>query len=191
MQEDIGDFQLKEEINYIPQFKHEPSCSDGSVPEYATSVINGSSLKRRRTEYENYNNDSQLHVPSYAYPAKFSSFVIPEQRSYTQSISRTFLSIRHTPYIYHTEEFKSKGCTMYAPLNDDIMINASTIDQISFESDQFFLTDGRGNYVGAKQGNAIHLWRFDCSTRRLYISRSILFLREQEFIDIRNQMEYL
>lgn len=28
-------------------------------------------------------------------------------------------------------------------------------------------------------GNAIHLWRYDTSTKRLFISQSVLFLREQ------------
>lgn len=45
---------------------------------------------------------------------------------------------------------------MYLPLCEDIMINTHNIEQISFETDQFFLADEKGNYVGAKSGKYWH-----------------------------------
>ncbi|KAH7970427.1 hypothetical protein HPB49_006752 [Dermacentor silvarum] len=65
-------------------------------------------------------------------------------------IGRSFLTIRHNASVFHTEEWKPRGCTMYLPLTQDVMINMRCIDQVSFESDQFFLADGKGNYIGAK-----------------------------------------
>nr|XP_042908897.1 uncharacterized protein LOC107443204 isoform X2 [Parasteatoda tepidariorum] len=109
----------------------------------------------------------------------------------TSKLTKNFLSIRHNCYIYHTEDWKPKGCTMYLPLREDIMINTQNIEQISFENDQFFLADEKGNYVGAKPGNAVHFWRFDGSMRKLYISRSILFLKDQDYQDLQVQLDNL
>lgn len=106
-------------------------------------------------------------------------------------IGRSFLTIRHNASVFHTEEWKPRGCTMYLPLTQDVMINMRCIDQVSFESDQFFLADGKGNYIGAKSGHAIHLWRYDHSTKRLFISQSVLFLREQDHREVLEQLEYL
>ncbi|KAH9382928.1 hypothetical protein HPB48_023560 [Haemaphysalis longicornis] len=92
---------------------------------------------------------------------------------------RSFLTIRHNASVFHTEEWKPRGCTMYLPLTQDVMINTRCIDQLSFETDQFFLADGKGNYIGAKSGHAIHMWRYDPASKRLFISQSVLFLREQ------------
>lgn len=164
-------------MNCAPQIKNEPESSEGT--EYLSDIINGSSLKRRRTE-----DYDEIQM---ACSAKLSNFVIPQQRSLMPGHS--FLHIRHTPFVYQTEDWKPKGCTMYLPLVEDVMVNTRNIEQISFETDQFFLADDKGNYVGAKPGNAIHLWRYDLQSRNLYISRSILFLKEQEFGDIRAQLE--
>ncbi|KAH9367025.1 hypothetical protein HPB48_021384 [Haemaphysalis longicornis] len=76
---------------------------------------------------------------------------------------------------------------MYLPLTQDVMINTRCIDQLSFETDQFFLADGKGNYIGAKSGHAIHMWRYDPASKRLFISQSVLFLREQ-CVDSRCQL---
>lgn len=40
-------------------------------------------------------------------------------------------------------------------------------------------------------GNAVHLWRFDPTTRKLYISRSILFLKEQVCLSLYCQTDAL
>ncbi|XP_023231833.1 uncharacterized protein LOC111631759 isoform X1 [Centruroides sculpturatus] len=140
-----------------------------------------SNLKRRRTdEYEEMG----------MYPTnKLGNIIYSEPRGYASM--KTFLMIRHNPFVYHTEDWKPRGCTMYLPLTEDIMINSRNIEQISFETDQFFLADEKGNYMGAKPGNAIHLWRFDPSTRKLYISRSVLFLKEQDYREVQIQLEAL
>lgn len=104
---------------------------------------------------------------------------------------RSFLTIRHNASVFHTEEWKPRGCTMYLPLTQDVMINTRCIDQLSFETDQFFLADGKGNYIGAKSGHAIHMWRYDPASKRLFISQSVLFLREQDHREVLDQLEYL
>lgn len=172
-------------MNYT-QIKQETLTGDADVQ----SAFNGSSLKRRRTdEYDD------IHMTS---PSKMGHLIMPaEHRSYgsgataIKSSGKTFLHIHHSPFVYQTEDWLPKGCTMYLPLSEDVMVNTRNIEQISFESDQFFLADEKGNYVGAKPGNAIHLWRFDTASRKLYISRSILFLKDQEYQDIRNQLDQL
>ncbi|XP_064477101.1 uncharacterized protein LOC135390990 isoform X2 [Ornithodoros turicata] len=105
--------------------------------------------------------------------------------------ARTFLTVRHNSYVFHTEEWKPRGCSMYLPLTQDVMLNMRHIEQVSFENDQFFLADGKGNYAGAKTGNAIHLWRLDPNTRKLYVSRSLLFLREQDYREVQLQLASL
>ncbi|GFY76137.1 uncharacterized protein TNIN_154851 [Trichonephila inaurata madagascariensis] len=139
-----------------------------------TTYHTQSSLKRPRTE-------DYPDIGIYS-SNKLSNYICSESRSYSRA--KTFLTVRHNSYVYHTEEWKPKGCTMYLPLCEDIMINTQNIEQISFESDQFFLADEKGNYVGAKPGNAVHLWRFDPTSRKLYISRSILFLKDQNSVSL-------
>ncbi|XP_042145325.1 uncharacterized protein LOC8052984 isoform X2 [Ixodes scapularis] len=115
----------------------------------------------------------------------------PSDPQRSSRAGRSFLTIRHNASVYHTEEWKPRGCTMYLPLSQDVMINTRNVDQLSFENDQFFLADGKGNYIGAKSGNAIHFWRYDTSTKRLFISQSILFLREQDHREALEQLEWL
>ncbi|PRD29977.1 UNVERIFIED_CONTAM: hypothetical protein NCL1_27794 [Trichonephila clavipes] len=189
-----------------------------------TTYHTQSSLKRPRTE-------DYPDIGIYS-SNKLSNYICSESRSYSRA--KTFLTVRHNSYVYHTEEWKPKGCTMYLPLCEDIMINTQNIEQISFESDQFFLADEKGNYVGAKPvknlkqehlnfkyhnfkcarfncvakmmiysvssieynrfsylGNAVHLWRFDPTSRKLYISRSILFLKDQDYQDVQFQLDNL
>ncbi|KAG8189023.1 hypothetical protein JTE90_025466 [Oedothorax gibbosus] len=151
----------------------EPTNDDNNNAPYESQ----NSFKRRRTE-----DYSELGM----YSNKLSNYLCTESRNYFRS--KTFLSVRHNSYVYHTEEWKPKGCTMYLPLCEDIMINTHNIEQMSFETDQFFLADEKGNYVGAKPGNAVHLWRFDSTMKKLYISRSILFLKEQDYHDVQFQL---
>ncbi|UYV64745.1 hypothetical protein LAZ67_3001842 [Cordylochernes scorpioides] len=146
----------------------------------------GGALKRRRTEEE--------EMYPHMFPVVRTNY--PQVQIDCVSTGRTFLSIQHNSHTYHTEEWKPRGCTMYLPLREDILINTRNIEQISFEVDQFFLADDKGNYVGAKpvhdsHGNALHLWRFDPSCRKLYISRSVLFLREMDYRVLQNQLEQL
>ena len=50
------------------------------------------------------------------------------------------------------------------------MINTQNIEQISFECDQFFLADEKGNYVGAKPGGIIFIYQY------FYTKHIILFI---------------
>jgi len=192
-------------MNY-PQIKQEQLSADpegGNANVVLANSFNGTGLKRRRTD-----EGGQCEDIAMTSPAKIGSLIITNNERTASCIQqhnasqinvahlknptgKTFLHIQHSPCIYQTEDWKPKGCTMYLPLSEDVMVNTRNIEQISFESDQFFLADEKGNYVGAKPGNAIHLWRFDLATRKLYISRSILFLKEQEYKDIRLQLEVL
>lgn len=102
---------------------------------------------------------------------------------------RTFLTIRPSQYVYQSQEWKCNGVTLYRLLTSDIMINVHRIDQISFESGQFFLASLKGLCTGAKSGHAIHLWRYGAVQRKLYISQSILFLREQDYREALTQLQ--
>ncbi|GIZ02725.1 uncharacterized protein CEXT_805832 [Caerostris extrusa] len=148
-----------EKLNYnIPLVSSDvvgvPTNGDNVNTAYHTQ----GSLKRPRTE-----DYSEIGMYS---SNKLSNYICSDSRSYSRA--KTFLTVRHNNYIYHTEEWKPKGCTMYLPLSDE-----------------------KGNYVGAKPGNAVHLWRFDPASRKLYISRSILFLKEQDYQDVQFQLDNL
>ncbi|XP_054714275.1 uncharacterized protein LOC129223919 [Uloborus diversus] len=171
-----------DKLNYgLPLMSPENVVGVSTNGEKVDTAYSQGSLKRPRTEEY-----SDVGVYS---TGKMSQYMYSEGRSYSKS--KTFLSIRCNNFVYHTEDWKPKGCTMYLPLREDIMINTQNIEQISFETDQFFLADEKGNYVGAKPGNAIHLWRFDPSTKKLYISRSVLFLKEQDYQDVQFQLDNL
>ncbi|XP_035208781.1 uncharacterized protein LOC118183374 isoform X2 [Stegodyphus dumicola] len=172
-------FFKQDKLNYgLPLVSHEGVgvSTNGNNTQYHQG-----SLKRPRTE-------DYPEIGVYQ-SNKLSSYICTDSRGYSKS--KTFLSVRHNNYVYHTEDWKPKGCTMYLPLREDIMINVQNIEQISFESDQFFLADEKGNYVGAKSGHAVHLWRFDSTLRKLYISRSILFLKDQDFQEVQVQLDNL
>lgn len=104
---------------------------------------------------------------------------------------RGFLAIRHGASVFQTEELKPRGCTLYHPLTNDMMINVLNVDQLSFESGQFFLADAKGLYIGAKSGHAIHFWRYGNVSRKLFVSQSILFLKEEDYIGVLQQLDYI
>lgn len=97
------------------------------------------------------------------------------------SLGHRYLTIRRGAYVYQTEEWQPMSLSLYSPLEHDIMINTRTISQLSYEGNYFFLADSYGKYRGSKSGNAVHFWRHDYTTRKLYIAQSVLFLREQDF----------
>lgn len=104
---------------------------------------------------------------------------------------RGFLAIRHSASVFQTEELKPRGCTLYHPLMNDMMINVLSVDQLSFESGQFFLADAKGYYTGAKSGHAIHLWRYSNVSKRLFVSQSVLFLKEEDYMGVLQQLDYI
>ncbi|XP_075550631.1 uncharacterized protein LOC142584361 [Dermacentor variabilis] len=104
---------------------------------------------------------------------------------------RGFLAIRHSKSVFQTEEWKPRGRSLYKPLTNDMMINALSVDQLSFESGQFFLADGTGNYAGAKSGHAIHFWRYNNVEKRLFVSQSVFFLNEEDYTGVLEQLEYI
>ncbi|KAH6928640.1 hypothetical protein HPB50_018161 [Hyalomma asiaticum] len=104
---------------------------------------------------------------------------------------RGFLAIRHSASVFQTEEWKAGGNTLYRPLTNDMMINALSVDQLSFESGQFFLANAKGNYSGAKSGHAIHFWRYNNVSKRLFVSQSVLFLKEEDYMGVLEQLEYI
>ncbi|GIZ02723.1 uncharacterized protein CEXT_805831 [Caerostris extrusa] len=144
-----------EKLNYnIPLVSSDvvgvPTNGDNVNTAYHTQ----GSLKRPRTE-----DYSEIGMYS---SNKLSNYICSDSRSYSRA--KTFLTVRHNNYIYHTEEWKPKGCTM----------------KLCWCKTWF-------SYLG----NAVHLWRFDPASRKLYISRSILFLKEQDYQDVQFQLDNL
>ena len=68
---------------------------------------------------------------------------------------RRFVPLTGCDKIYHSENVKPKGETMYRPLAEDILINMNNIEQVSFGKGTFFLGDFSGNYVRTGQGKQI------------------------------------
>lgn len=113
-------------------------------------------------------------------PRQPTSSTAPD-RDLCASLGHRYLTIRRGAYVYQTEDWQPMSMTLYIPLEQDIMINTRTINQLSYESNYFFIGDSYGNYRGTKSGNAVHLWRLDFTTKKLYIAQSILFIRDQDF----------
>ncbi|KAH7938476.1 hypothetical protein HPB49_024095 [Dermacentor silvarum] len=131
--------------------------------------------------------------PAILQAGKGTSFVpgSAERQQRCPRFGRGFLAIRHSASVFQTEEWKPRGRTLYQPLTNDMMINALSVDQLSFESGQFFLADGKGNYAGAKSGHAIHFWRYNNVDKRLFVSQSVFFLNEEDYTGVLEQLEYI
>ncbi|KAH9366944.1 hypothetical protein HPB48_002459 [Haemaphysalis longicornis] len=65
---------------------------------------------------------------------------------------RQYLTIRKSPYVYQTDDWREMNMSLYFPLDSDLMINTYTVDQISYDSSYFFLGDSTGNYAGSSNG---------------------------------------
>uniref|UniRef100_T1IMT6 Uncharacterized protein n=1 Tax=Strigamia maritima TaxID=126957 RepID=T1IMT6_STRMM len=148
--------RTKYTMNY-PHIKQEQLSGDSEVLQ---NSFNGTGLKRRRTD------DIQCEDIAMTSPTKIGHLIISSNNNehnrnvnvvsgthLRSSGSKTFLHIQHSSFVFQTEDWKPKGCTMYLPLTEDVMVNTRNIEQVSFENDQFFLADEKGNYVGAKPGD--------------------------------------
>ncbi|XP_072023662.1 uncharacterized protein [Amphiura filiformis] len=102
---------------------------------------------------------------------------------------RRFVPVSGCDKLYHSQNVKPKGETMYVPMPDDILINMNNIEQVSFGKGVFFLGDISGNYVKTDQGHIINLWRYDTPNRQLYISRSLLFLDIMLFNEVKGMLQ--
>ncbi|XP_013396037.1 uncharacterized protein LOC106163089 [Lingula anatina] len=95
-----------------------------------------------------------------------------------------FLTLHSSTAVYQTEEFKPKGSTLYIPLSEDVMINTSKIDEITFSTGNFFIGNEQGAFLRTEQGCAINMWKFDKVSRKLFVSRSFLFTSEQVYAEV-------
>lgn len=97
------------------------------------------------------------------------------------SLGRHYLTIRKSPQVYLTEDWREMNMSLYCPLAHDVMINTETVDQISYDSSCFFIGYSTGDFAGTRHGDAVHIWHHDRSKKKLYVTMSILFLKKQDY----------
>ena len=75
--------------------------------------------------------------------------------------SRRFLAVPSNGGVFHTEQWKERQTPLYLPITDNLLINTSHIEQVSFSTGSWFLADASGNYCGSQEGqhlNGIPPW---------------------------------
>ncbi|KAK3783347.1 hypothetical protein RRG08_044353 [Elysia crispata] len=93
--------------------------------------------------------------------------------------------------VYHTEEWLPCGSTLFSPLTEDIMVNTQNIEQFSSTHGQFCVSDESGQYSTTLTGQVLHLWRFCPKKQKLFISRSFLFQKYQDFLQVQQVLQQL
>ncbi|XP_031569382.1 uncharacterized protein LOC116303905 [Actinia tenebrosa] len=104
---------------------------------------------------------------------------------------KRFLPINSSNFIYESEEYKSKGETLYVPLRESVLVNVQNIEQFSFKQGSFFIGDESSRFSKVVQGVALHLWRYSDTQQKLYISRSFVFTNIQVFNDIKKILDFM
>lgn len=70
-------------------------------------------------------------------------------------LSRRFLPINASGSVYQSEDFRSKGETLYTPLKDDVIVNTRNIEQFTFTNGSFFIGDESSRFSRTVQGNVM------------------------------------
>ncbi|XP_064607150.1 uncharacterized protein LOC135471753 [Liolophura sinensis] len=107
------------------------------------------------------------------------------------STSKSFLPLPKCDRIFHTEEWKPRGTTLFLPLLEDILVNLKNLEQISFNRGTYFVADNDGNYSRSIEGETLNMWRYSEQDRHLYISRTFLFTHHQDFLDVQEYLQSL
>ena len=74
-----------------------------------------------------------------------------------------FLRVPGCNHVFNSEDYKtgSRQSTLYLPVRDDLMINLTNIEQISFSSGSSFLADDDGIYCRSAEGKFLLHSTFD------------------------------
>lgn len=99
-----------------------------------------------------------------------------------------FITILAGYDFYQTEQWKSEDASLYMPVLEDIMLNVRSFDQVTFRSGSFFVSDLAGTYESTRKGIAIHLWKYDAVSRRLFISKSLLATSTELYDELRRNL---
>jgi hypothetical protein len=67
---------------------------------------------------------------------------------------KRFLPINSSNCIYESEDYKSKGETLYVPLRESVLVNVQNIEQFSFSEGSFFIGDESLRFSKVVQGIA-------------------------------------
>lgn len=65
---------------------------------------------------------------------------------------KRFLPINSSNFIYESEDYKSKGETLYVPLRESVLVNVQNIEQFSFNQGSFFIGDESARFSKVVQG---------------------------------------
>ncbi|XP_006824671.1 uncharacterized protein LOC102801739 [Saccoglossus kowalevskii] len=149
------------------------ACASSDIPHYEHCLngVRNNSIKRKRTAEDETDSWTSNNTP-------LSHFR-----------GRKFIPLKGGSAVFHSEDVKNKEETLYLPLQDDILLNTNSMEQISFNQGSYFIGDEMGTYVKSENGYVVNLWRYDGDQRRLYIARSLLFTNLQTFIEIKTVLE--
>ncbi|KAK7508352.1 hypothetical protein BaRGS_00000591 [Batillaria attramentaria] len=106
-------------------------------------------------------------------------------------VSRQFMAIHKSGSVFQTEEWRSADTALFQPVTEDLMVNIRKVDQISCTDGNYFVADCSGKYSRTVQGKVLHLWRFDKTHRKLFISRSFLFTSIPEYLAVQRFLQQI
>ena len=117
------------------------------------------SAKRPRTD-EGEDRDRVVNLSSDGFEHRNENGLFFDKRSYqpidystsAMQFSRRFLAIKASGLVYESEDFRSKGETLYTPLKEDVIINTRNIEQFTFTNGSFFIGDESSRFNRTVQG---------------------------------------
>ncbi|XP_035698915.1 uncharacterized protein LOC118431733 [Branchiostoma floridae] len=155
----------------------QPSLPNGNV-----TMMNGTGVKRRRMEDSESESDGGNCEMISPRPKTSSVRIVPGRR---------FFALKAAGCVFQSESWQPRGETLYQPLQFEVLVNATNIEQVSFSEGLAFVGNEAGAYVRTESGHMIHLWRHDNEQRKLYVSRSFLFTNYQMYSEVREVLEQL
>ncbi|XP_078658489.1 uncharacterized protein LOC144903888 isoform X1 [Branchiostoma floridae x Branchiostoma belcheri] len=153
-----------------------------SLPNGNLTAMNGTGVKRARMEDSESESDGGNCEMISPRPKTSTARIIPGRR---------FFSLKAAGCVFQSEHWQPRGETVYQPLQHEVLINATNIEQISFSEGLAFVGNQAGAYVSTESGHMIHLWRHDNQERKLYVSRTFLFTNYQMYSEVREVLEQL
>ena len=69
-----------------------------------------------------------------------------------RALGRRFLPINASDFVFHSENFRPNGETLYIPLREDTLINTQSVEQFTFTEGSFFIGDEESRFSRTAQG---------------------------------------
>lgn len=111
--------------------------------------------------------------------------------SSVSSRPKNFVRLAGSSNTFHSELWKEDSQTLYLPVQGDLLINMTRIEQVSFASGTFFVCDSAGNYASKESGQVVNFWKYDVLAKRLFISRSLLFTDAETYREFAMQLDLI